>query len=220
MVNPFVNWVLFLSSSSWPGDVIWWHGSGSTLDQIVVCCLVAPSHYLNQWSPIITDGNFTENVCNSGNETTDILHRTQCVKLNVFSVPWSLLLLRSKFVMHITVCCIRLCMRMPCSALTLGHPQTRQKITNIPVKYEFVKFNDRPSHEPVMTIWLRDSLYNHERMAICFGCCSCSVAHQYQYICRHRPLCGEFTSDWWIPHTNGQWSGKCFHLMTSSWIYD
>ena len=58
-------------------------------------------------------------------------------------------------------------------------------------------------------IWTNDDLtYNHEPMAICFGCCSCSVAHQYQYICRHRPLCGEFTSDWWIPHTNGQWSGK------------
>ena len=31
------------------------------------------------------------------------------------------------------------------------------------------------------------------------------------------PLCGEFTGDWWIPHTKGQWRGKCFHLMTSSW---
>ena len=34
---------------------------------------------------------------------------------------------------------------------------------------------------------------------------------------RHWPLCGEFTGDWWIPHTNGQLRGKCFHLMTSSW---
>ena len=23
----------------------------------------------------------------------------------------------------------------------------------------------------------------------------------------------------WIPRTNGQYRGKCFHLMTSSWIY-
>ena len=30
---------------------------------------------------------------------------------------------------------------------------------------------------------------------------------------RHWPLCG----DRWIPRTNGQWRGKCFHLMTSSW---
>ena len=35
---------------------------------------------------------------------------------------------------------------------------------------------------------------------------------------RHWPLCGEFTGDRWIPRTNGQSRGKCFHLMTSSWI--
>ena len=34
----------------------------------------------------------------------------------------------------------------------------------------------------------------------------------------HWPLWGEFTSDWWIPHRKGQWRGKCFHLMTSSWL--
>ena len=36
---------------------------------------------------------------------------------------------------------------------------------------------------------------------------------------RHWPLYGEFTGDRWIPRTNGQFRGKCFHLMTSSW-YD
>ena len=34
----------------------------------------------------------------------------------------------------------------------------------------------------------------------------------------HWPLCREFTGDQWIPHTNGQLHGKCFHLMTSSCI--
>ena len=34
---------------------------------------------------------------------------------------------------------------------------------------------------------------------------------------RHWPLCGEFTGDRRIPRTNGQWRGKCFRLMTSSW---
>ena len=34
---------------------------------------------------------------------------------------------------------------------------------------------------------------------------------------RHWPLCVEFTGDWWVPRTNGQWRRKCFHLMTSSW---
>ena len=37
---------------------------------------------------------------------------------------------------------------------------------------------------------------------------------------RHRPLCGEFTGDRWIPRTNGQLRGKCFHLMTSSCAED
>ena len=34
---------------------------------------------------------------------------------------------------------------------------------------------------------------------------------------RHWPLCGEFTGDRWIPRTNGQQRGKCFHLVTSLW---
>ena len=34
---------------------------------------------------------------------------------------------------------------------------------------------------------------------------------------RYWPLWGEFTGDRWIPRTKGQWHGKCFHLMTSSW---
>ena len=34
---------------------------------------------------------------------------------------------------------------------------------------------------------------------------------------RHWPLCAEVTGDRWIPRINGQWRGKCFHFMTSSW---
>ena len=30
-----------------PGDTIWRHRSGSTLTQVMACCLTAPSHYLN-----------------------------------------------------------------------------------------------------------------------------------------------------------------------------
>ena len=43
---------------------------------------------------------------------------------------------------------------------------------------------------------------------------------------RHWPLWGEFTGDQWIPRTNGQLRGICFHLMTSScglgpwWVSD
>ena len=34
----------------------------------------------------------------------------------------------------------------------------------------------------------------------------------------HWPLCWEINGDRWIPHTNDQSRGKCFHLMTSSWV--
>ena len=35
----------------------------------------------------------------------------------------------------------------------------------------------------------------------------------------HWLLCGEFIGDRWIPRTNGQLRGRCFHLMTSSWLF-
>ena len=46
----------------------WWHRSGSTLARVMACCLMAPSHYLNQCWVIISEalwhssaGNFTGN---------------------------------------------------------------------------------------------------------------------------------------------------------------
>ena len=48
-----------------PSDSIWQQGSGSTLAQVMACCLTAPSHYLNQCWLIISkvlwhssEGNF------------------------------------------------------------------------------------------------------------------------------------------------------------------
>ena len=38
----------------WPSDNKWWHKSGYTLSQVVACCLMAPSHYLNQCCLIIS----------------------------------------------------------------------------------------------------------------------------------------------------------------------
>ena len=35
-------------NSLWLSGVIWWHRSGSTLVQVMVCCWMAPSHYANQ----------------------------------------------------------------------------------------------------------------------------------------------------------------------------
>ena len=62
--TPRVQWV----NSLWPSDAIWRHGSGSALTQVMVCCLTAPSHYLNQYWHIISkvqwhlsEGNFIIN---------------------------------------------------------------------------------------------------------------------------------------------------------------
>ena len=40
-------------NSLWSSDTIWWHRSGSSLAQVMVCCLRAPSHCLNQGCLII-----------------------------------------------------------------------------------------------------------------------------------------------------------------------
>ena len=52
----------------WPSDAIWWHRFGSTLAQVMACCLSVPSHYRNQCWPSISevlwhlhDRNFTVN---------------------------------------------------------------------------------------------------------------------------------------------------------------
>ena len=58
-------------NSWWPGDAIWWLRSGSTLVQVMACCMTAASHYLNQcWlitSKVQWHSNFTR-------ETTAINH--------------------------------------------------------------------------------------------------------------------------------------------------
>ena len=38
----------FTFNSLWPGDVIWWHRTGSILALVMACWLMVPSHYLNQ----------------------------------------------------------------------------------------------------------------------------------------------------------------------------
>ena len=40
---------LYKLNKSRAGDAIWPHGYLSTLVQVMACCLMAPSHYLNQW---------------------------------------------------------------------------------------------------------------------------------------------------------------------------
>ena len=52
-----------------PSDAIWWQKTGSTLAQVMACCLTAPSHYLNQCWLIMNkvkwhsfEGNFTADI--------------------------------------------------------------------------------------------------------------------------------------------------------------
>ena len=45
----------FVLNSLWPCDIIRRYRSGSTLAQVMACCLTAPSHYLNQCWLIISD---------------------------------------------------------------------------------------------------------------------------------------------------------------------
>ena len=50
-----------VSNSLWPSDAIWGHTtrhrSGSTLAQVMACCLAAPSHYLTQCWLIIRESS-------------------------------------------------------------------------------------------------------------------------------------------------------------------
>ena len=45
----------FPFNSLWPNDATWQQRSGSTLAQVMACCLTAPSHYLNQCWLIISE---------------------------------------------------------------------------------------------------------------------------------------------------------------------
>ena len=49
---------VFSLNSFWPGNAIWRQWSGSTLAQVMACCLTAPIHYLNHgdWSSVKSSG--------------------------------------------------------------------------------------------------------------------------------------------------------------------
>ena len=62
-------------NSLWPSDTIWQHKSGSTLAQVMACCLTAPSHYLNQCWLIISKVQWHSSVDNFTTETSAIYHK-------------------------------------------------------------------------------------------------------------------------------------------------
>ena len=61
-------------NSLWPSDTIWRHKSGSTLAQLMACCLTAPSHYLNQCWLIISRVQWHSSECNFTRDTSAISH--------------------------------------------------------------------------------------------------------------------------------------------------
>ena len=60
--------------SLWPSDAIWRHRSGSTLTQVMACCLTAPSHYLNQRWLIISKVHWHSSVGNFAKEISATNH--------------------------------------------------------------------------------------------------------------------------------------------------
>ena len=61
-------------NSLWPSDTIWHHKSGSTLAQVMACCLRAPSHYLNQCWLIISKVQWHSSECNFTRDASAISH--------------------------------------------------------------------------------------------------------------------------------------------------
>ena len=60
--------------SLWPSDALWQHRSGSTLAQVMACCLMAPSHYLNQCWLIISEVQWHSFEGNFRRDTSAIDH--------------------------------------------------------------------------------------------------------------------------------------------------
>ena len=61
-------------NSLWPSDAMWQQRTGSTLAQVMACCLTAPSHYLNQCSFTIFKVNWYSFEYNFTGDTPAINH--------------------------------------------------------------------------------------------------------------------------------------------------
>ena len=78
----YVTQYLFYSFST--SNTIWRHKSGSTLAQVMACCLTAPSHYLNQCWLVIGKVQWLSSECNFTRYTlaiiTEISLKTNYIK--------------------------------------------------------------------------------------------------------------------------------------------
>ena len=73
-ISEFICKFIPFFNSLWPSDTIWRHKSGSTLAQVMACCLAAPSHYLNQCWLIISKVQWYSSECNVTRDTSAISH--------------------------------------------------------------------------------------------------------------------------------------------------
>ena len=77
---PNPQWVLIGSNQLWrinslsPSDAMWRHRHGSTLAQVMACCLMAPSHYLNQCWLLISKVQSNSSVDNFTRGTSATSH--------------------------------------------------------------------------------------------------------------------------------------------------
>ena len=75
-------------NSLWPSDIIWQHVSKSTMALVMACCLMAPSHYLNQcWLLIceamlhLLESNFTASAQVPSNEFEKYAFKISAISL-------------------------------------------------------------------------------------------------------------------------------------------
>ena len=69
----FLHQIVTLNSFR-PSDAMWRHRSGSTLAQVMACCLTTPSHYLNQCWVIISKVQWHPSESNFTRDTSAISH--------------------------------------------------------------------------------------------------------------------------------------------------
>ena len=78
------------SNVLFPSDTIWRHKSGSTLAQVMACCLTAPIHYINQcW--LINKVQWHSSQCNFTRDASAISHWNYLenhLSKFLFKSPW------------------------------------------------------------------------------------------------------------------------------------
>ena len=87
----------------WPSDVIWRDRRRSTFAQVMVCCLTAPSHYLNQCWCIINQDQWHSSEGNFARDTTAINQYDQlknCFSKMSFKLPEAIELTNWGLVKH------------------------------------------------------------------------------------------------------------------------